>query len=57
LREQGVERLVQDFQPRYFGVAQVDDDADAVGGLDTRLPQRISQLDRPRFRDGITSTH
>ncbi len=46
LREQRVERLVENFQPRHLGVAQVDDDAGAIGGLDPRLPERIAQPDR-----------
>ena len=41
-----IERLVEDFEPRHFGVAQVDHDAGAVGGLDPRLPQGIAQPDR-----------
>jgi hypothetical protein len=57
LREQGVERLVEDFQPRHFGVAQIDDDAGAVGSLDPRLPQCIAQPDRPRFPDRVASTN
>ena len=52
LREQGIQRLVQDFEPRHFGVAQVDDDAGAIGGLDPRLPQRIAQPHRARIIDG-----
>ena len=39
LREQRIERLVQDFQTRDFGIAQFDDDAGAIGGLDPRLAQ------------------
>ena len=39
LREQRIERLVENFQPGHFGIAQVDDDAGAIGGLDPRLPQ------------------
>ena len=45
LRKQRIERLVEDFQPRHFGVAQIDHDAGAVGGLDPRLPKRIAQPD------------
>ena len=48
LREQRIERLVEDFEPRHFGVAQVDDDAGAIGGLDPRLPQRVAQPHRAR---------
>ncbi len=36
LREQRIERLVQNFEPGDFGIAQVDDDAGAIGGLDPR---------------------
>ena len=39
LREQRIERLVQDLEPRDLGVAQVDDHAGAVGGVDSRLTQ------------------
>ena len=39
LREQGLERVVEDFEPGHFGVAQIDHHAGAVGGLDPRLPQ------------------
>ena len=46
LRKQRIERLVENFEPRHFGVAQVDHDAGAVGGLDPRLPERIAQPDR-----------
>ena len=46
LREQGIERLVQNLQPRDFRIAQIDDDAGAVGGLDPRLAQRIAQPHR-----------
>ena len=46
LREQRIERLVEYFQPRDFGIAQIDDDAGAVGGLDARLAQRIAQPHR-----------
>ena len=45
LREQGIERVVQNFEPRHFGVAQIDHDAGAVGGLDPRLPQGVAQTD------------
>ena len=55
LREQGIERLVQDFEPGHFGVAQIDDDAGAIGGLDPRLPQRIAQANRTRFAGGLAS--
>ena len=55
LREQRIERLVENLQPRHLGVAQVDDDAGAVGGLDPRLPQRIAQPDRARLAGGMVS--
>ena len=57
LREQRIERLVENFEPRHFGVAQVDDDAGAVGGLDPRLPQRIAQPRRSRVAGGIGSRY
>ena len=50
LREQRVERIVQNFQPRHFGVAQVDDDPGAISGLDPRLPQRIAQPEPDAIR-------
>ena len=43
LREQRIERLVQDLEPGHLGIAQFDHDAGAVGGLDPGLPQRIAQ--------------
>ena len=52
LRKQRIERLVEDFEPRDFGVAQIDDDAGAIGGLDPRLPQRIAQPHRARIDGG-----
>ncbi len=52
LHEQGIQRLAQDFQPGHFGVAQIDNDAGAIGGLDSRLPQRIAQPQRMRIADG-----
>jgi len=55
LRKQGVERLVQDFEPRDLGIAQLDHDTGAVGGLDPRLPQGIAQR-RPHLADGIAGS-
>ena len=55
LREQRIERLVQNFEPGDFGVAQIDDDAGAIRGLDPRLAQRIAQPDRTRFTDRLAS--
>ncbi len=55
LREQRVERLVENFEPGHFGIAQVDDDAGAIGGLDPRLPQGIAQPNRTRLAGGIAS--
>ena len=46
LREQRIQRLVQDLEPRDFGVAQIDDDAGAIGRLDPRLAQRVAQPGR-----------
>ena len=51
----GIERLVQDFQPGHFRIAQVDDDAGAIGSLDPRLPERIAQPHRTRIADGFAS--
>ena len=53
LREQRIERLVQDLQPRHFGVAQIDHDTGTVGRLDPRLPQRIAQADRTLIAGGL----
>ncbi len=53
LREQRVERLVENFEPGHFGVAQIDHDAGAIGSLDPRLAQRIAQPDRARFADRV----
>src|SRR4030088_2609791 len=53
LSEQRVERLVENFEPRHFGVTQVDDDAGTIGSIDPRLPERIAQPYRTRFGDGI----
>ncbi len=53
LREQRIERLVENFEPRHLGIAQVDDDAGAIGGLDPRLAQRIAQPHRTRLADGV----
>jgi hypothetical protein len=55
LREQRVERFIQNLKPCHFGVTQIDDNAGAIGGLDARLPQRIAQPDRARFASGIAS--
>ena len=44
--EQRIERFGEDFQPRHFGVAQVDDDAGAIGRLDPCLAQGIAQTPR-----------
>ena len=52
LRKQGIERLVENFEPGDFGIAQVDDHAGAVGGLDPGLPQRVAQPDRMRIAGG-----
>ena len=35
--EQRIERFVQQFEARHLGVAQIDDDAGALGRLDARL--------------------
>ena len=39
--EQRIERLVEQLEPRHFGVAQVDHDAGAFGRLDARLMHRF----------------
>ena len=42
-REQRVERLVQELEPRHLGVVQVDHDAGALGLFDPRLAQGVLQ--------------
>jgi hypothetical protein len=53
LREQRVERLVQNFEPGHFRVTQVDDDTGAICSLDPRLPQGIAQTKWTGIADGI----
>jgi len=53
LRKQRLERIVQNFQPRHFGITQIDNDPGAIGGLDSGLAQGIAQPNRPRFTDGM----
>jgi hypothetical protein len=55
LREQRVERLVQNFEPGDFSIAQIDDDTGAIRGLDPRLAQGIAQPDGTRFTDRLGS--
>ena len=43
LREQRIERLVEQLEPRHLGVVQIDDHAGALGGVDARLAQCILQ--------------
>jgi hypothetical protein len=47
LGEQEIEPLVEHLEPRHFRVTQVDDDAGAIGGLDSRLAEPVAQADRP----------
>ena len=44
--EQRIERLVEHLKTRQLGVAQFDDDAGALRGLDPRLPDRLLQRGR-----------
>ena len=39
--EQRIERFVQQFEPRQFGVVQIDDDGRTLGRLDARLAHRV----------------
>jgi len=55
LREQRIERLVQNFEPGDFCIAQIHDDAGAIRGLDPRPAQGIAQPDRTRFTDRLGS--
>ena len=41
--KQRIKRLVQEFEPRDLGVAQIDDDAGTLGRLDARLVHRLLQ--------------
>jgi hypothetical protein len=42
LRKQRIERVVQYFQPRDLGIAQVNDHARTISGLDAGLAERIA---------------
>ena len=53
LRKQRIERLVQDLEPGDLGVAEIDDDAGAIGRLDPRLAQRIAQPRRSHSRASL----
>src|SRR6185312_2701284 len=57
LRKQGIERVVQDFEPRHFRVAQVDDNTGAIGRLDPRLVKRVAQANRSRLARRIAASH
>ena len=41
--KQRIERLVEEFETRDLGVAQIDDDAGALGRLDARLAHGLFQ--------------
>ena len=52
--EQRIERLVEQFEPRHFGIAQIDDDAGALRRLDARLAHRVAQPHRGATQeDGV----
>src|SRR4029077_19821077 len=53
LRKQGIERFVHYFEPGDLGIAEIDDHAGAIGGLDPRLVKRIAQANRTRLACGI----
>jgi hypothetical protein len=55
LREQGIERVAKNLQARHLGVAQIDHDPGAVGGLDARLAQCVAQPDRTTFTAGAAA--
>ena len=55
LGKQRVQRLVQNFEPGHFSIAQIDDDAGAIRGLDPRLAQGIAQPNGTRFTDRLAS--
>jgi hypothetical protein len=63
LRKQRIERFVKEFETGQFGVAQIDDDAGALGGLDARrvhsLFQRrwLSALARRRGAFAFSTPH
>ena len=44
--EQRIERLVEQFEPRQLGVAQIDHHIGALRGLDPRLPHRLLECSR-----------
>jgi hypothetical protein len=48
----GVERFIENLEPCHFGVAQIDDNAGAVG-LDPGFPQGVTQTNRARFAGQI----
>ena len=59
--EHRIERLVEQFEPRHLGVAQVDHHGRALGRLDARLAhgvlERIGRLRRCRLGFLATSPH
>ena len=42
-RKQRIKRFVEEFEPRHLGIAQIDDDAHALGRVDARLMHRLLQ--------------
>ena len=53
LREQRIERFIEDLEPGDLGVAQIDDDAGAIRSLDPRLAQRVAQPDPARLAPAL----
>src|SRR5581483_5380334 len=57
LPEQGIERLVQNLEPRHLGVAQIDDHAGAIRRLDPGLTQCVAQAHGTRLVRAARSAH
>ena len=52
--EDGIEHLVQDFEPRRLGVPELDDDGGALRRLDARGSHRLFQRRRAAVFCGLT---
>jgi hypothetical protein len=48
-----VERFIENLEPCHFRVAQINDNAGAVGSLDPGFPQGVTQTNRARFAGQI----
>ena len=54
--KQRIERLVEQFEPRQLGVAQIDDDARLLGDLDAGLADGLLQARRARRASGACAS-